>query len=384
MIEQLSISNVGPIANASVSFGDLTILVGPQASGKSIFLETLKLAADRGYIIDALNRYGYVIGRHSHNILNGFYGEGLSAIWRKGASVTLNGNKITRKSLSQATQQPQGETLYYIPAQRILSIDDGRLRQFSEFSYATPFVLRRFSETLRVFIQHETGQNNVLFPPRYRLKGDSCKPLNESVFHDARVAMEEQMGQKRMILTIDGARLPFITWSAGQKEFMPLLLAFYNLTTKSRLVKQEPYSTVVIEEPEMGLHPQAIVHTILLVCELLQTYDYRVVISTHSPIFLEFAWAFNFLRHRRDKAHQAICEIFNVTPDSAIGQMLKGLEQRNINTYYFSRRKLDNRVTARDISSLDAQDDDIIADWGGITSFASRLGQIVAKYATQQ
>lgn len=383
MTKELTIANIGPIANATVAFGDLTILVGPQASGKSLFLETFKLAQDRSFILDTLNRYGYVLGRHSRNILNGFYGEGLSTIWRKGASVTLDGQRITRKSLAAETQNSQGETIYYVPAQRILSIDDGRLRQFSEFSYSTPFVLRRFSETLRVFMQHEMGQNNVLFPPRYRLKGDSCKPLNESVFHDARVAMEEQMGQKRMILTVDGGRFPFMTWSAGQKEFMPLLLAFYNLTTSSRLVKQEPYRTIVIEEPEMGLHPQAVVHTILLVCELIQNYNYQVVVSTHSPVFLEFAWALNFLRQQPDKVHRAVCEIFNVSTNSAIGQMLNGLEKRTITTHFFTRRKNDNRVVTHDISSLDAEDNELIADWGGITSFASRLGQIVAKYATQ-
>ena len=40
------IEQFGPIGDVSINFGDLTILVGPQASGKSITLETLKLVVD--------------------------------------------------------------------------------------------------------------------------------------------------------------------------------------------------------------------------------------------------------------------------------------------------------------------------------------------------
>lgn len=44
-VERLRLTNVGPIQEANIEFGDLTILVGPQATGKSIFLQFLKLPA---------------------------------------------------------------------------------------------------------------------------------------------------------------------------------------------------------------------------------------------------------------------------------------------------------------------------------------------------
>ena len=37
-MEKFIIKNFGPIKDVSLDFGDLTILVGPQASGKSIAL----------------------------------------------------------------------------------------------------------------------------------------------------------------------------------------------------------------------------------------------------------------------------------------------------------------------------------------------------------
>ena len=47
----IQVENLGPITEAKVDLGDLTVLVGPQASGKSIFLQTLKLAIDQNHIL---------------------------------------------------------------------------------------------------------------------------------------------------------------------------------------------------------------------------------------------------------------------------------------------------------------------------------------------
>jgi len=45
-IRRIALRNIGPIRTADVRFGDLTVLVGPQATAKSIFLQLLKLAVD--------------------------------------------------------------------------------------------------------------------------------------------------------------------------------------------------------------------------------------------------------------------------------------------------------------------------------------------------
>jgi predicted ATP-dependent endonuclease of OLD family len=49
-MKTLRVSNLGPIKDASLEFGDLTVLVGPQATGKSLFLQLLKLLFDVGPI----------------------------------------------------------------------------------------------------------------------------------------------------------------------------------------------------------------------------------------------------------------------------------------------------------------------------------------------
>jgi len=49
-VERLRIENFGPIVEAEVEFGDLTVFVGSQATGKSLFLQIFKLLQDRGFI----------------------------------------------------------------------------------------------------------------------------------------------------------------------------------------------------------------------------------------------------------------------------------------------------------------------------------------------
>ena len=105
---------------------------------------------------------------------------------------------------------------------------------------------------------------------------------------------------------------------------------------------------------------------------------YKVIVSTHSPVFLEFAWAFNILKNG-DIAHkyEALCEMFDMTKDSE--GVFKGIFDKNIGTVYFSREK--GQVVSKDITSLDAaSEDDAIAEWGGLSQFSGKVTDIVSRY----
>ncbi len=380
-MDRFRIHKFGPIDNVSIDFGDLTILVGPQASGKSIALETLKLAVDHDHIIDTLDRYNYIIGHNTEKILNAYYGEGMSGIWKNDSKIEIDGKNFSRRTLPKKGEG-NDETLFYIPAQRILSIPDGRPKNFGEFDNSAPYVLRSFSETLRLFMQHGMGNADVLFPMRNRLKGFLRHSFDESIFHQAKIVMEERAGQKKMVLNIDNMSIQFMSWSAGQKEFMPLLLAFYCLSgPPSKVVKKEKYRYVVIEEPEMGLHPRAIISVILQILELIQTGGYKVIVSTHSPVFLEFAWAFNLLKENKPHRYEGLHDLFGVPEDSPVREMLEGLFDKTIKTFYFWRKNHNGKVVSLDISSLDVTaTDNIIAEWGGLSEFSSRVSEVVSKY----
>lgn len=383
-MNRFTLTDFGPMAHCDVAFGDLTILVGEQASGKSLFLEMLKLAVDRDSVIETLDRYNYILGHNTNKILDLYLGDGMAGLWKEDTEVALDDEPLTPRALpKKANLDKSDERMFYVPTQRILSIDDGRARNFMEFNNSTPYVLRSFSETLRTFMQFGLGTgNNVVFPIKERLKDNQRNVFDKSIFHGAKAVMEERMGQRRMVLQVDGTTIPFMAWSAGQKEFMPLLLAFYALTgPPSKIVKKEKYKYVVIEEPEMGLHPKAILSVIMQILELISN-GYKVIISTHSTVFLEFSWAFNMIKGNKARHIKALREIFSVPANSSMNKILKAVCDKKVNTFYFGRDAQTGKVTALDISSLNAFDDNpLIADWGGLSEFSSKVSDVVSKYA---
>lgn len=382
--ENFKVKDFGPIKNVDVKIADLTILIGPQASGKSLFLELFKLVKDHDNIVSTLKKYNYILGKSPTLSLPEYYfGEGLSSLITESTRVIANGQNTTGRLTS--TNIKQGtvthDSVFYVPAQRILSIADGRPKNFMEFDLSTPYVLRVFSETLRVFIQGGLGNPDVIFPMKLRLKNSIKDSINSSIFHNGKVVIDQSGGQRKMKLSIGGMKLPFMTWSAGQKEFMPLLLAIYCLTgPTSSVVRRDDYKWVIIEEPEMGLHPKAIETVILEIMELLQQ-GYRVIISTHSTIFIDFAWCLRALSGLPNQQFKkAMCKLFNINNDAKGKSIFSDLQSKHVNVYYFDTKNGEG-VESTNISSLDLMDENqIISEWGGLSSFATLASEIVSEY----
>lgn len=382
-MEHLKIKSFGPIEEADIHFGDLTLLVGPQASGKSIFIQLLKLLIDKYHIRKTLQQYNYIWGKDADKTLDLYFGEGMSKVWKAITDVQLDGKTYSKNFLLPKAGRYESvsnaeETLFYIPAQRILSVSDGRPKPFMEFDSSAPYVLRQFSETLRQLLQNGMAKSESIFPISNRLKEPLRRSFNDSIFHDGKVVLDERTGQKKLRMQIGDMSVPFITWSAGQKEFMPLLMGFYWLCPPSKVSRKDEYRYVVIEEPEMGLHPQAIKSIILQVIDLLSR-DYKVIISTHSPVLLEFAWAFNLLKTSKANSN-ALHDLFEIKKTAPTKRLFENIiSKKTIKTFYFSREG--NKVKSRDITTLDAaSDDEAISEWGGLSQFSGKVTDVVSKY----
>ena len=380
-MESLTVSNFGPIKEVNVKFGDLTFFVGPQASGKSLFLELLKLIVDKDYLLPNLRRYNYVINRNPRKVIDMFFGDGMNGIFKNNTRIKFDGIDYDLHSLAKMNK-PKTEKLFYIPAQRILSMADGRPRNFMEFDMSTPYVLRAFSEALRIYMQNTTEGRALLFPVSKRLQEALLQSIDYNIFHGGKIVMEEISGQKKMKMHVDNMSIPFMTWSAGQKEFTPLLMAFYCLSIKNPRNPAGPlYDFVVIEEPEMGLHPQAIQSVLLEILELLKR-GIKVMLSTHSTTLLDFAWAFNILKKSENpEAVNGLFEMFNLPKTDSTEHIFEGLLKKEIRTYYFSRGD-GSSVTSTDITSLDPGSENAdLSQWGGLSQFDARVTDIVLKYS---
>ena len=87
------------------------------------------------------------------------------------------------------------------------------------------------------------------------------------------------------IKTEDGRRVPLASSSSGQQELLPLLLTLVTRSPVSKTVH-----TLFIEEPEAHLYPttqRAVVHLIASISDLFgEAGTSRYVITTHSPYIL--------------------------------------------------------------------------------------------------
>lgn len=168
--------------------------------------------------------------------------------------------------------------------------------------------------------------------------------------------------------------LPFMTWTAGQREFTPLLMGLYHLLPRTNKRKRDETNWVVIEEPEMGLHPQAITAAMLLVLDLIWR-GYRVILSTHSPQVLTLIWMMRLLKAEKAR-WQLVCQAFDVKTAPMHAVASAALEK----DYRAFLLKFDSNGTVNsfDISKLDpGSDDENIAGWGGLTSYSSRFAEVV-------
>lgn len=375
MGDVLRIENLGQIREAEIELGDLTVFVGPQASGKSITLQLLKLLVDMDPVKAELRQHGIDWGGQVQDFFDVYFGEGMRTLWKEDASrVIWNKRVIRMPSLLRREPRRKHQSMFYIPAQRALTLRNGWPRPFTDYSAGDPFVVRHFSEILRHLMEgKEFIASDRVFPPVYGHKHVVPELLNAAIFRDFTLRIDKHLSQKRLVLSEHNGNggLPFMVWSAGQREFIPLLLAFYWL--------MPPLDTrwgkwVVIEEPEMGLHTHAITTVLLMILGLLEC-GYKVCVSTHSPYVLDLVWALRTIKKCKAPI-DLVREVFDAPKRAEIDEIAKSALKKNAKVYYFDREN----GYARDISDLDpGSTDQIEAGWGGLSEFSGRVADVVAK-----
>jgi hypothetical protein len=375
----LRIQNFAHLEEVSIEFGDLTVLVGAQGTGKSLVLQWLKTALDGKLIVSALRDAGQDVSR-TDSLVDLIFGVGMGDAWSRETSVTLD-RRIVKPSGIQKLGLGD-EKVFFIPAHRAMLISDGWAAPFQKLTAETPVVARLFSQNL--FDRFTAREGDKLFPLERVLKKQYRDLIDDAVFHGGKVGLEQdRQHAKRLKLTHGSSQLPFMTWTAGQREFTPLLLGLYHLLPPRKIPKQPEIDWVVIEEPEMGLHPQAVTVFMLLVLDLLWR-GYKVVLSTHSPLVVTVAWALRRLCENKAR-WQLLCEAFGVEP--AGQRPLKKVAERALSVEVRTHLLLfgDNgKVHSKDISELDpGADDDDVAGWGGLAGFSSRFGDAVRQSANE-
>ena len=381
-MKNLKLTSLGQIPEADITFGDLTVFVGEQASGKSILLQLMKLILDAGDITQTLKKHGFDWQKKAENFLSLYFGEGMETIWNKDETKVTVDNKVDFTPQRALLRRKTKETLFLIPAHRVVTLKDGWPRAFTDYNIGDPYVVKQFSEELRLLMEKGLGSGEgAIFPQVGRMNKTLRDVIGKSIFGKAEIKLDRSGFRKRIILDVENSELPFMTWSTGQREFAPLLLGLYWLMPSGRVRKKDNINWVIIEEPEMGLHPQAISALLLIFLELLKL-GYKVIVSTHSSQILELIWAIRFIA-KSNSAPTRLRQLLDLSASAYSKNLTETiLNEKTFKTYYFSRQE--SIVNVKDISTLDAEDpDEAVSDWGGLTLFSTKSADIVTRAVSE-
>jgi hypothetical protein len=305
-----------------------------------------------------------------------YFGEGMRSLWsEKHTHISFKGTDIDLPSTVELEKARKIESMFFIPAQRVLAFRDGWPQAFTYYDPGVPYTLREFSEELRVLIT-DFGSAGTLFPAPRRLKEEFRELLQRHIFPGFNLMVNTDRAQKRLVLSASesGEGLPFVVWSAGQREFVPLLLGLYWLMTSAGASRRKGINWVVIEELEMGLHPRAISVVLLMIFELAAR-GYRVCISTHSPQVLDAMWALKHLCANGAKP-ESLLAVFDAPKTPSMLKLATEVMKKSTRVYYFDREN----GSTRDISDLDpSAEENGDAGWGGLSEFSGRASEAVAR-----
>ncbi|MBL3539727.1 AAA family ATPase [Aminivibrio sp.] len=243
--------------------------------------------------------------------------------------------------------------------------------------------MKNFSERIRLYLEG-LKERERLFPIIQKTKEPIRDVLNSSIFHGASLSRSATAGQKEVRLNVDGDEkraISYMTWSTGQREFLPMLLGCYELLPGGKVTKRKEIEWVVIEEPEMGLHPMGTFAVMVLILDILSR-GYKVAVTTHSSNVLDIVWAIEAIKRQEineDRKIELISRLLDLPgSNKGICDMIGHVLRLEFRTHSFYYQK--GRVQAKDISSLDPGDEDeIVAGWGGLAAYSGRVSDLVAE-----
>ena len=185
----------------------------------------LKLLVDLPQIKFEYRRAGIDWRDEFEEFLNVYFGEGMCDAYSEHSRVDFVGDKPDLAEMVRSTRPVKGEGMFFIPAQRVLVLRDGWPQAFTYYDPGVPFTVREFSEQLRLLMSG-IGSDDTLFPIPRRLKQEFRELIQQHIFPGFDLKIDTQRAQRRLVLSSneESRPLPFMVWSAGQREFVPLLL----------------------------------------------------------------------------------------------------------------------------------------------------------------
>ncbi len=369
MNERLTIESFGPIERAEIEPGDLTVFVGPQATGKSLAAQVLYFFRRYESLLVDLQGSPDVITRAA---LENWFGPDFGVYVSVGTRLrwsprtagevqevfwTDDGLRVSPSLARRITSPTQSEKAeVYIPAGRTL------------YSFLPPYSL--LSRVLAsqewpgfILTFYETLGRTVSWLRRHQ---DDPMPEIDFLRERAEAIFKGRMrySDETVMLQINGDLLSTANIAAGQMELWP----FWVIVEAGVRSHRFDAAQIYFEEPEAHLHPAAQRGVMEMIAYLVGRGT-RFLVTTHSPYLL---YSINnlLLAHRVVEAGRAL-------PDDIPAEAI--LRPSQVSAYRFRpdgrvESLMDREVGLIDESELDDVADDLGADFSALQDALEATG----------
>lgn len=333
----LTVKSFSCIKEASIEVRTLTMLIGPQASGKSVLSKLMYFFVDLlSYQYSALED-GASLDAFSERVKKRFIEWFPISAWGSGKfSVIFSAGQYEVRISRNAYNKEINDNIRLYLSPFFKEQYSSLLKEFgkkpnsadrSEISreFAKRYQLRRISEKMLTDALGDDYFGNQLFIPAGRafftslgrgiLAFEQAQVLDPVTIQFGRLMASsrdfgssfaflgsEQASQAKrfegliggalhfesdraFVLTEDGRKVPYSALSSGQQELLPLLTAL-SMSSLVRVATER--GLLYIEEPEAHLFPTAQIELTSMLCEfiLARRRNTSLLITTHSPYVL--------------------------------------------------------------------------------------------------
>lgn len=313
MTERLTLKNLGPITEFTVEPRPLTVLIGEQATGKSLaaqvlyFFRSFKQHLSELYRPDIAESEGWqekVLGKMLDRLRGvpfSSFANGTATLqyrkseenWEVQVQEGFRGSHpnpgfaevMSRRILDWETDKsalanPGGAEQIFIPTERSVFTRLWNQAQSVLFAEHQPWPVRKFADYLSVAysvyqrLYHFTGEDE-----NGSVGGTFRKFQNLALAGEAYVPKKGPHIWQWKVKGEEGRVIPIEAVASGQMEAWPFFVIGGTFGASKRPVD------FYFEEPETHLHPRAQVE-IMKAIVFLVNHGHRFVITTHSPFLL--------------------------------------------------------------------------------------------------
>lgn len=338
---RLKVENFSCITKADLAFGQLTVLIGPQASGKSVlsklayffvdliseqynrileqksfevFAEEIKGLFSEWFPIAAWGnskfKIEFEIGDYKFRLIRTSYDESIRNNLRLWTSPLVKEHYKHTAELTKSLRQKaarRNSQAHFVDVELGYEVREAATKLLQEqigndFIYYQTFIPagRSFFTTLgRAFLAFDQGRTLDPITIEFgRLYSSFQEELRFFSSRRGTAQVEEQLGtilggsviwegDRPALKSVDGRVVPFSALSSGQQELLPLVLALSSVGRVTARSRQRSH-LLYIEEPEAHLFPSAQSALVQRLAALINGPSSlrRLAITTHSPYVL--------------------------------------------------------------------------------------------------